>query len=155
MELKNVVNKTTIFFAGQTKFNKNGGLGKMKKEKIEYYKQKLLEWKASLEKEATKTLDLERSNQWVDSGDFGDQASAETDHNIMLRIREREKNLIAKIDKALENPDVVVVANNHPEFGNLAREIDESGCKLIYDVWGIFDATSFKKAAYMRLGRGT
>ena len=59
------------------------------------------------------------------------------------------------IDKALENPDVVVVANNHPEFGNLAREIDESGCKLIYDVWGIFDATSFKKAAYMRLGRGT
>ena len=74
----------------------------MKKEKIEYYKQKLLEWKASLEKEAAKTLDLERRNQWLDSGDFGDQASAETDHNIMLRIREREKNLIAKIDKALE-----------------------------------------------------
>ena len=74
----------------------------MKKEKIDYYKEKLMEWKSSLEREAAKTLDLERSNQWLDSGDFGDQASAETDHNITLRIREREKNLIAKIDKALE-----------------------------------------------------
>ncbi|OGL43830.1 MAG: RNA polymerase-binding protein DksA [Candidatus Schekmanbacteria bacterium RBG_13_48_7] len=74
----------------------------MKKEKLDYFKQKLLEWKSSLIKEAAKTLDLERSNQWIDSGDFGDQASAETDHNIMLRIREREKKLIAKIDRALE-----------------------------------------------------
>ena len=59
------------------------------------------------------------------------------------------------ISEALENPYVVVVAVNHSEFGNLAREIDESGCKLIYDVWGIFDETSFKKAMYMRLGKGT
>jgi UDP-N-acetyl-D-mannosaminuronic acid dehydrogenase len=58
------------------------------------------------------------------------------------------------IDKALENPDVVVVAINHPEFGKLAREIDASGCKFVYDVWGIFDTTSFKQAVYMRLGRG-
>jgi UDP-N-acetyl-D-mannosaminuronic acid dehydrogenase len=59
------------------------------------------------------------------------------------------------IHEALENPDVVVVAMNHPEFSNLAREIDESGCKFVYDVWGIFDAASFKKATYIRLGRGT
>jgi UDP-N-acetyl-D-mannosaminuronic acid dehydrogenase len=59
------------------------------------------------------------------------------------------------IAEALENADVVVVAINHPEFGNLAKEIDESGCKLIYDVWGIFDETRFKRAAYTRLGRGT
>jgi UDP-N-acetyl-D-mannosaminuronic acid dehydrogenase len=59
------------------------------------------------------------------------------------------------ISEALENPDVVVVAINHPEFGNLATRIDESSCKLIYDVWGIFDERSFKKATYMRLGRGT
>lgn len=59
------------------------------------------------------------------------------------------------IDQALESPDVVVVAINHPEFSNLARKIDESGCKLLYDVWGIFDRTNFKKTAYMRLGRGT
>jgi UDP-N-acetyl-D-mannosaminuronic acid dehydrogenase len=59
------------------------------------------------------------------------------------------------INEALENPDVVIVAINHPEFSNLVTEIDESGCQLIYDVWGIFDERSFKKAAYMRLGRGT
>jgi UDP-N-acetyl-D-mannosaminuronic acid dehydrogenase len=59
------------------------------------------------------------------------------------------------INEALENPDVVIVAINHPEFSNMAREIDESGCKLIYDVWSIFDETSFKKALYMRLGKGT
>lgn len=60
-----------------------------------------------------------------------------------------------QIGKTLENPDVVIVATNHPEFNHLAKEIDESGCKLVYDVWGLFDSTLFKKAAYMRLGRGT
>jgi len=59
------------------------------------------------------------------------------------------------LDRALENPDVVVIAINHPEFSRLAKEIDESNCKIVYDVWGIFDAIDFKKASYMRLGRGT
>jgi len=58
------------------------------------------------------------------------------------------------IDGALKNPDVIVIAVNHPEFSRLAKKIDESGCKLIYDVWGIFEAADFKKASYMRLGRG-
>jgi len=57
------------------------------------------------------------------------------------------------LDKALENPDVVVIAINHPEFNQLAKRIDESGCKLVYDVWGIFDAANFQKASYMRFGR--
>jgi len=73
----------------------------MKKEKLEYFREKLSDWKTSLIREAAKTLDLERKNQWLDSGDFGDQASAETDHNITLRLREREKKLIAKIDKTV------------------------------------------------------
>jgi len=58
------------------------------------------------------------------------------------------------VDGALENPDVIVVAVNHPEFNWLAKRIDESGCKLIYDMWGIFEATDFKKASYARFGRG-
>jgi len=57
------------------------------------------------------------------------------------------------MDKALENPDVVVIAVNHPEFSRLAKRIDESGCRLVYDVWGIFDAADFQKASYMRFGR--
>jgi len=74
----------------------------MRKTKLEFFRKKLQEWRDTLLREAAKTLDLERSNQWIDSGDFGDQAAIETDHNIMLRIREREKKLINKIDQALE-----------------------------------------------------
>jgi len=58
------------------------------------------------------------------------------------------------IDKALENPDAVVIAVNHPEFSQLAKRIDESSCELIYDVWGIFDASDFQRALYVRFGRG-
>jgi len=57
------------------------------------------------------------------------------------------------VDKALENPDVVVIAVNHPEFSRLVKRIDQSGCKLVYDVWGIFDPADFQKASYMRFGR--
>ena len=59
------------------------------------------------------------------------------------------------IKEALEKSDVVIVAVNHPEFRSLAKDIDESGCKLIFDVWGVFDEKSFKKAMYLRLGKGT
>jgi len=59
------------------------------------------------------------------------------------------------INRALENPEVVIVATNHPEFNHLANQIDDSGCKLVYDVWGLFDPTCFKRASYMRLGRAT
>ena len=67
-----------------------------------HFKQKLVDWRTDLIQKAIETLNLERSNEWADSGDFGDQASIETDHNIMLRLRDREKKLIKKIDLALE-----------------------------------------------------
>ncbi|MDH4233286.1 MAG: RNA polymerase-binding protein DksA [Nitrospirota bacterium] len=37
--------------------------------------------------------------------DLGDQASAETDRNFMLRLRGREQRLLKKIDQALERVD--------------------------------------------------
>ena len=37
--------------------------------------------------------------------DLGDRASAETDQNFALRLREREQNLVKKIDEALERID--------------------------------------------------
>ena len=81
------------------------GKNTMTKKKREYFRKKLLDWREQLIKEASKTLDMERTNQRTDSGDFGDKASAETDHNIMLRIREREKKLIKKIDSTLDKID--------------------------------------------------
>ncbi|MDP2280019.1 MAG: RNA polymerase-binding protein DksA [Nitrospirota bacterium] len=37
--------------------------------------------------------------------DMGDQATAETDRNFMLRLRSREQKLIKKIDDALDRID--------------------------------------------------
>jgi DnaK suppressor protein len=37
--------------------------------------------------------------------DLGDQATAETDRNFMLRLRGREQRLLKKIDDALERID--------------------------------------------------
>jgi UDP-N-acetyl-D-mannosaminuronic acid dehydrogenase len=73
----------------------------------------------------------------------------------IVRVHDPHISNTLRLNEALENPDVVVVAVNHAEFHDLATEIDESGCKLIFDVWGIFDEKNFKKAAYMRLGKGT
>ena len=38
--------------------------------------------------------------------DLGDQATAETDRNFMLRLRGREQRLLKKIDQALERVEV-------------------------------------------------
>jgi UDP-N-acetyl-D-mannosaminuronic acid dehydrogenase len=57
------------------------------------------------------------------------------------------------IDKVLENPDLVIIAVDHPEFSQLAKRIDDSGCGLVYDVWGVFDPADFQRASYMRFGR--
>jgi DnaK suppressor protein len=38
----------------------------------------------------------------MNSPDLGDQASAETDRNFMLRLRGREQRLLKKIDEAID-----------------------------------------------------
>lgn len=57
------------------------------------------------------------------------------------------------LEHALNGAEVVILATNHSEFNGLAPTIDESGCRVIYDVWGVFKPDSFKKARYRRLGR--
>lgn len=58
----------------------------------------------------------------------------------------------APISDALKESEAVIVATNHSVFRNLARAIDSSGCKLVYDVWGLFDHADFLKAQYRRFG---
>jgi UDP-N-acetyl-D-mannosaminuronic acid dehydrogenase len=53
-----------------------------------------------------------------------------------------------------ENKDCIVIAVNHPEFVTYAKKISQSGCKLIYDVWGMFSKDDFKNSVYMRFGSG-
>lgn len=58
----------------------------------------------------------------------------------------------ASLSDSLASPDIVILATKHSEFRELANAIDESGCKLIYDVWGFFGSSAFKKAQYRRFG---
>lgn len=63
----------------------------------------LLQQKAALLSEAELALN-ELPGQSI-FPDMGDQASAETDTNFMLRLRGREQRLLKKIDEALERID--------------------------------------------------
>ena len=66
----------------------------------EYFRQKLLRWRAELLQESTETLQhLQEDN--VSEADLADRASTETDRSIELRTRDRERKLIQKIDDAL------------------------------------------------------
>jgi DnaK suppressor protein len=66
----------------------------------EYFRQRLLRWRAELLQDSTETLQhLQEDN--VSEADLADRASTETDRSIELRTRDRERKLIQKIDEAL------------------------------------------------------
>lgn len=56
--------------------------------------------KESLLKEASETLQLLPGD--LNYPDMGDQATAETDRNFMLRLRDRDRGLLKKIDQTIE-----------------------------------------------------
>jgi UDP-N-acetyl-D-mannosaminuronic acid dehydrogenase len=57
------------------------------------------------------------------------------------------------LERVLVNPDAVILATNHSAFRNIAERIDESGCKIFYDVWGVYKPTDFKRTRYKRFGK--
>ena len=67
----------------------------------EYFRQKLLSWRAELLSESTETLHSLQEGG-LQEPDIADRASAETERSLELRTRDRERKLIAKIDAALE-----------------------------------------------------
>jgi DnaK suppressor protein len=67
---------------------------------IEYFRQKLLRWRAELLQEANGTL-ASLSQGGIREADVTDRASVETDRALELRTRDRARKLIAKIDQAL------------------------------------------------------
>lgn len=67
----------------------------------EYFRQKLLRWRAELLQESNETLNSLQEGG-IQEPDIADRASAETDRALELRTRDRERKLISKIDAALE-----------------------------------------------------
>ncbi|MDB6455194.1 RNA polymerase-binding protein DksA [Falsirhodobacter sp. 20TX0035] len=72
----------------------------MNDRQLEYFRRKLLNWKAELlELSATTIEGLQDSGRNVP--DIADRASEETDRALELRTRDRQRKLVAKIDSAL------------------------------------------------------
>lgn len=68
---------------------------------LEYFRQKLLRWRSELLVESNETIkEMQEDN--LQKPDIADRASAETDHALELRTRDRERKLISKINAALE-----------------------------------------------------
>jgi DnaK suppressor protein len=66
----------------------------------EYFRQKLLRWRAELLAESTATLQQLKEESLAEA-DIADRATLETDRYTELRTRDRERKLISKIDAAL------------------------------------------------------
>src|ERR1700729_1913652 len=76
----------------------------MNERQLEYFKQKLLDWKDDILRESRETvthLQAETENH----PDLADRASSETDRALELRTRDRQRKLISKIDDALRRSE--------------------------------------------------
>jgi DnaK suppressor protein len=71
---------------------------------LEYFRQKLLRWRAELLEESNETLQ-HLQEESLSEPDIADRASLETDRALELRTRDRERKLITKIDEALGRID--------------------------------------------------
>ena len=67
---------------------------------LEYFRQKLLQWRMELLEEVNETRTNLKETSLVEP-DLGVRASVEADRSLELRARDRTRKLISKIDKAL------------------------------------------------------
>ena len=69
-----------------------------------FFRRRLLDWKAELVREAGETLsNLTEGN--LQLPDMADRATMETERQLELRTRDRERKLISKINEALSRID--------------------------------------------------
>ena len=72
----------------------------MNERQLEYFRRKLLKWKAELLGDSKHTIEgLQEATRNIP--DLADRASEETDRALELRTRDRQRKLVAKIDSAL------------------------------------------------------
>ncbi|MFC1769703.1 RNA polymerase-binding protein DksA, partial [Nitrospirota bacterium] len=99
---KATAKKATAKKATAKKATAKKGLSKREKYFIEV-KKKLIHMKQELLDEAEHAMNA--LPEQTTFPDLGDQASAETDRNFMLRLRGREQRLLNKIEDAMERID--------------------------------------------------
>lgn len=69
---------------------------------LEFFRQELIKWRTDLLRESQETIQNTLQGTELQKPDLADRASAETDHALELRTRDRERKLISKINQALE-----------------------------------------------------
>jgi DnaK suppressor protein len=72
----------------------------MNEKQVEYFRQKLLNWKEDILRESRETV-THLQSETENHPDLADRASSETDRSLELRTRDRQRKLISKIDEAL------------------------------------------------------
>jgi DnaK suppressor protein len=94
--------KKTIKKTGTKPSKKKTTISAKEKKYLEI-KKKLIAQRESLLREAEDALNSLPGE--LNFPDMGDQATVETDRNFMLRLRDRERMLLKKIDEAIESID--------------------------------------------------
>jgi len=72
----------------------------MSPTQLEYFRQKLLDWRAELLQESENTISHLKEENWQEP-DINDRATLETDAALELRTRDRYRKLVNKIDSAM------------------------------------------------------
>lgn len=76
----------------------------MNERQREYFRAKLIGWKADILRESKSALTQLQTNQDNQADDI-DRAAAQTERELELRASERRNNLVRKIDQALARID--------------------------------------------------
>lgn len=94
--------------------------GYMNPVMLEFFRMRLNEWKQDLIRESSETIANTLQETDLQKPDLADRASAETDHALELRTRDRERKLINKINSAIGRID-------EGEYGYCEETGDEIG----------------------------
>jgi DnaK suppressor protein len=76
----------------------------MNERQREYFRRKLVAWKEEILREARETIQNLQSEP-TPNADLADRATTESERQLELRTRDRQRKLIAKIDAALRRLD--------------------------------------------------
>src|SRR3546814_7315891 len=71
---------------------------------LEYFLQRLLQWRADLVEESKHTIE-NLKDEVRDVGDEAERATRETENSLELRTRDRYRKLIGQIDSTLKRVD--------------------------------------------------
>lgn len=74
----------------------------MDQKNLDYFKEKLLKQRQDILSDAAKTVNENLVVAGEELSDTIDRSSIESDRNFTLRLRDRERKLLKKVDEALE-----------------------------------------------------